>query len=227
MRVRRGTFECVETYLEHGDRFLEEGLFVLTSASQGLNTPAKLPSVLIERGKVWASNIPERAETERALLATDAVVGLGDVVPVDKALSSHLIQHGRTNTKQGSEELTFDVKPPLSGVNIIFFNVDKNLGSDYIPRQHTRIPPPTQLSRENHTTTHRRREEHQRHDQQRRVQDVLVLIRLSEELQFGVPRLLHDLFVELVSGCKPLHALGAGEGSFVSEADAWVGGGPG
>ena len=64
-------------YLEHGDSLVQHRLVVLASAREGLDAP-------VSRERSSASHTmlsgqmgsPERAETERALLAADAVVRL-------------------------------------------------------------------------------------------------------------------------------------------------------
>ena len=66
---------------------------------------------------------------------------------------------------------------------------------------------------------HGRREKHERHDEERRIEDVLVLVALREELFLLVVPLGHDLLVQRVPRRVPLVAPRAGQGPFLSEPD--------
>jgi len=69
-----------------------------------------------------------------------------------------------------------------------------------------------------YSSTNRRAEEYKGHNQHGRVEDILVIIALRKEFLFGVPSLMHNVFVDLISGCVPLETFGAGEGTLVRKA---------
>lgn len=60
--------------------------------------------------------------------------------------------------------------------------------------------------------------EHQGHNQHSRIEHVSIFIALSKEFLLLVPRVIHDLLVELIAHCNPLGTVGTREGSFIREA---------
>ena len=64
-------------------------------------------------------------------------------------------------------------------------------------------------------------EENERHNQQRRVENVEVLVTLGKELLLLVVPLLHDVFVQSVSGLVPGSAARAWKRTFLREANTW------
>ena len=82
----------------------------------------------IESGVEKERHAPQGTQAERAFLTSNTVVGLIDIVSIYKALKWMRRKSQKWN--RVPEELTFDVRPPLSGLLSTALRVLKNLGSD-------------------------------------------------------------------------------------------------
>lgn len=154
------------TYLKHRHRTLQKWPLILTSTSQSLNAP-------------------QRTETERAFLASYAIIRFVHIIPVDEVLVHS--QHGKCEIEVG---LTLEVNPPLSGVLRISLSVLTNRVSDFADIL-LAFPEQTGIRAE----IYRRHEEHEGHNEHGRIKYVCLFITLPEDPQVLVPRLVHDLFV--------------------------------
>ena len=81
---------------------------------------------------VTKTRIPKGTKTESALFTSDTIIRFIGVIAVYQILS-------RTSESMGNRQmccgLTFEVKPPRSGVLRMCFKVPINLGSDYSTRK--------------------------------------------------------------------------------------------
>ncbi len=105
-------------------------------------------------------------------------------------------------------ELTLEVNPPRSGVFNICFSVLTNRGSDW-KRKPISDTTGKYAKHASVLTTHALHEKYKGHNEHRRVQYVGFLIALAEMFQLRIPSLLHNLFVEVISGGKPFSTPGA------------------
>ena len=202
------------THLEHRDGLVEHRLVVPASAGKSCDAPEEgsfrnAIAMLLEKV------LPEGAQAEGAFLAPDAVVRLGHVVPVDQTLCPNK-NKWIVACRKGWARCTFEVRPPRSGDCKMALSVFKNRGSACKQTDTQQCDSSSELPRGAHGSG----EEHERHDEQRRVEDVLVLVALRVELLVLVVPLRHDLLVERVPCRVPLVAPGARERSLLCESDA-------
>ena len=134
------------THLEHRDGLVEHRLVVPASAGKSFDAPEEgsfrnAIAMLLEKV------LPEGAQAEGALLAADAVVRLGHIVPVDQTLFSN--DKWVAAAADGWAGRTFEVRPPRSGDCKMALSVFKNRGSacEQTDTQHATPPPPSQKFR--------------------------------------------------------------------------------